>query len=95
MLCLTSSGAPIGDVIVVFSTHSISKKSHETTRPNSETLNIIVLWFKNWAGGFFYPQTTISSEKVNNQRTNWSYKCEIAGCTAVVEFRFGLGLSLT
>jgi len=43
MLCLTSSGAPIGDVIVVFSTHSISKKSHETTRPNSETLNIIVL----------------------------------------------------
>jgi len=51
--CQTTSGALIGDLIVVFCTHFIFRKSHERQRP---MLNRFFYWFKNWAGAFFYPK---------------------------------------
>jgi len=34
--CQTTSGAPIGDLIVSFCTHFIFRKSHERTAPNPD-----------------------------------------------------------
>jgi len=56
--CLTSwqttSGAPIGDLIVAFCTHFIFRKSHERTAPNAEQK--FFTDSKTELEYFFYPQ---------------------------------------
>jgi len=40
--CQTTSGAPIGDLIVAFCTHFIFRKSHERTAPNAEQKFLLI-----------------------------------------------------
>ena len=62
--CQTTSGAPIGDLIVAFCTHFICKKSHERTAPNAEQK--FFTDSKTELGAFFTPK--------RNTRVNVKYK---------------------
>jgi len=55
--CQTTSGVPIGDLIVAFCTHLIIfRKSHERTASNAEQKFLLI---QNWAEGFFLPPSAI------------------------------------
>ena len=60
--CLTTSGAPIGDMIVAFCKHSISMNTHETAGPGP-TLNIIFYDSETELGAFVSPyiQSNVSA----------------------------------
>jgi len=55
--CQTTSGAPIGDLIVAFCTHFISRKSHERAAPNAE--QNFLLTQKLSMGGFPFTLSAI------------------------------------